>query len=52
MYQKNRPHDTPDEDMIIVGTNIRITRTRCLEIIEEVKEGTKEFKPFSCLFPK
>ena len=31
-----------DEDMITVGTNIRITRTRCLEIIEEVREGTKE----------
>ena len=31
-----------DEDMIAVGTNIRITRARCLEIIEEVKEGTKE----------
>ena len=30
-----------DEDMITVGTNIRITRARCLEIIEEVKEGTK-----------
>ena len=35
-----------DEDMIIVGTNIRITRARCLEIIEEVREGTKELKPF------
>lgn len=31
-----------DEDMITVGTNIRITRTRCLEIIEEVREVTKE----------
>ena len=31
-----------DEDMITVGTNIRITRARCLEIIEEVKEGTKK----------
>lgn len=31
-----------DEDMITVGTNIRITRTRCLEIIEEVREETKE----------
>lgn len=31
-----------DEDMITVGTNIRITRARCLEIIEEVREGTKE----------
>jgi len=35
-----------DEDMITVGTNIRITRARCLEIIEEVREGTKELKPF------
>ena len=31
-----------DEDMITVGTNIRITRARCLEIIEEVREVTKE----------
>ncbi len=31
-----------NEDMITVGTNIRITRARCLEIIEEVREGTKE----------
>lgn len=31
-----------DEDMITVGTNIRVTRARCLEIIEEVREGTKE----------
>ena len=35
-----------DEDIITVGTNIRITRARCLEIIEEVKEGTKELKPY------
>ena len=35
-----------DEDMITVGTNIRITRARCLEIIEEVREGTKELKLF------
>ena len=31
-----------DEDMITVGNNIRITRTRCLEILDEVREGTKE----------
>ena len=31
-----------DEDMITVGTNIRITRPRCVEILEEVREGTKE----------
>ena len=31
-----------DEDMITVGTNIRISRSRCREIIEEVREGTKE----------
>lgn len=35
-----------DEDMITVGTNIRITRARCMEIIEEVREGTKALKPF------
>ena len=35
-----------DEDMITVGTNIRITRVRCQEIIEEVREGTKELQPF------
>ena len=34
-----------DEDMITVGTNIRITRTRCQEILEEVREGTKELSP-------
>ena len=33
-----------DEDMITVGTNIRITRTRCQEILEEVREGTKELE--------
>ena len=33
-----------DEDMIIVGTNIRIPRTRCQEIIDEVREGTKELR--------
>ena len=31
-----------DEDMITVGTNIRISRPRCLEIIEEVREGIKQ----------
>ena len=31
-----------DEDMITVGTNIRMTRVRCMEIIDEVREGTKE----------
>jgi serine/threonine-protein kinase HipA len=36
-----------DEDMITVGTNIRITRARCQEIIEEVKEETKKLR---CLF--
>ena len=33
-----------DEDMIIVGTNIRIPRTRCQEIIDEVREGTKDLR--------
>ena len=31
-----------DEDMITVGTNIRIPRARCLDIIDEVREGTKD----------
>lgn len=30
-----------DEDMTSVGMNIRISRTRCQQIIEEVREGTK-----------
>ena len=30
--------------MITVGTNIRIPRTRCQEIIDEVREGTKELR--------
>ena len=30
-----------DEDMITVGTNIRMTRTRCLGILEEVREGIR-----------
>ena len=30
-----------DEDLITVGTNIRISRVRCQQIIEEVREGTK-----------
>lgn len=33
-----------DEDMITVGTNIRMTRARCMEIIDEVREGTKELQ--------
>jgi len=35
-----------DEDMIVVGTNIRIPRSRCLQIIEEVREGTKDLSKF------
>ena len=31
-----------DEDMITVGTNIHISRIRCQQIMEEVREGTKE----------
>jgi hypothetical protein len=27
--------------MIIVGTNIRISRARCLQIMEEVREGIR-----------
>ena len=30
-----------DEDMITVGMNIRMSRERCQQIMEEVKEGTK-----------
>ena len=30
------------EDLIAVGTNIRMTRTRCQQIIEEIREGTKQ----------
>ena len=30
-----------DEDMITVGMNIRISRPRCQQIIDEVREGTK-----------
>ena len=38
-------HGLPtDEDMIVVGTNIRISRVRCQEIIDEVREGTKEVR--------
>ena len=33
-----------DEDLIAVGTSIRITRKRCLEIMEEVRAVTKELK--------
>lgn len=31
-----------DEDFITVGTNIKMTRERCRQIIEEVKDATKE----------
>ena len=31
-----------DEDMITVGTNIRIPRARCQEIIDEMRERTKD----------
>ena len=31
-----------DEDLIAVGTNIRIPRSRCLEIMDEVREATKD----------
>ena len=33
-----------DEDLIAVGTSIRIPRKRCLEIMEEVRALTKELK--------
>ena len=35
-----------DEDMITVGMNIRMTRERCQQIIEEVREGTRELKKY------
>jgi hypothetical protein len=35
-----------DEDMIMVGMNIRISRPRCQQIIEEVREGTKELSRY------
>lgn len=35
-----------DEDMITVGMNIRMSRERCQQIIEEVKEGTRELKKY------
>ena len=33
-----------DEDMITVGMNIRMSRARCQQIMEEVREGTKVLK--------
>ena len=35
-----------DEDLITVGTNIRISRARCLQIMEEIREGTKELSKY------
>ena len=35
-----------DEDMITVGMNIRMSREHCQQIIEEVKEGTRELKKY------
>ena len=40
---KGRP---TEEDMVVVGTNIRISRARCLQIMEEVKEGARELSRF------
>ena len=40
-------HGLPtDNDMMTVGTNIRIPRDRCVEIIDEIREKTKELKHF------
>ena len=40
-------HGLPtDNDMMTVGTNIRIPRARCVEIIDEIREKTKELKHF------
>ena len=38
-----------DEDMITVGMNIRMSRERCLQIIEEVREGTRELGKYKYL---
>lgn len=35
-----------EEDMITLGMNIRMSRERCQQIIEEVKEGTRELKKY------
>jgi len=35
-----------DEDMITIGMNIRMSRERCQQIIEEVREGTRELKKY------
>lgn len=35
-----------DEDIITVGMNIRMSRERCQQIIEEVREGTRELKKY------
>lgn len=35
-----------DEDMITVGINIRISRLRCQQIIDEVRNGTQELRRF------
>lgn len=35
-----------DEDMITVGMNIRMSRERCQQIIEEVRVGTRELKKY------
>lgn len=34
------------EDLITVGTNIRIPRARCLQIMEEVREGTSALNKY------
>lgn len=40
-------HGLPsDEDMIIVGTNAHLTPQRCREIIDEVRECTKELRKY------
>lgn len=35
-----------DDDLIAVGTNIRIDRDRCLQIIKEIKVGTQELRKY------
>ncbi len=46
MKQKRIYEQPRTEDLITVGTNIRISRARCLQIMEEVREGTKELRKY------
>ena len=50
MKQKRIYEQPRTEDLITVGTNIRISRARCLQIMEEVREGTKELRKDNCWY--